>query len=169
PYIFRWTGKIKPGSVCDEPIDSAGLYPTLVELAGAQVEPGYPLDGTSYLNILTGGRKTDRAPLYWHFPGYLGSGGNTWRTTPVGVIRDGDWKLLEFFETGKCELYNLKTDIGERHDLAASQPDKLRELHGKLLAWRKQIGAPMPTPNTPTATTGAKVKGKLRQKRKTQD
>jgi len=166
PYIFRWPGKIKSGTVCNEPINSVDLYPTLVELAGGKPDPAYTLDGTSYLNLLTGGSKAKRKALYWHFPGYLGSGGNTWRTTPVGTIRDGDWKLLEFFETGKRELYNLKDDIGEKHDLAGSQPDKLKELHDKLLAWRKQIGAPMPTPNTPSEIVPAKAKGKGKGRKK---
>jgi len=168
PYVFRWPGKIAPGTVCDQPINSVDLYPTLLELAGTQPEPNYTLDGTSYLNLLTGGSKMKRNPLYWHFPGYLGAGANTWRTTPAGSIRDGDWKLQEFFETGKRELYNLKDDLGEKHDLAAAQPDKLKELHEKLLAWRKQIGAPMPTPNTSTATGKGKGKGKGK-KRQNQD
>jgi len=165
PYIFRWPGKITPGTACDQPINSVDLYPTLLAVAGAPPPPNYPLDGTSYLALLTGGTKTSRPPLYWHFPGYLGSGGNTWRTTPAGSIRDGDWKLLEFFETGTCELYNLKDDIGEKRNLAADQPDKLKELHDKLLAWRQQIGAKMPTPNTPTSVSSAKQKkGKQKQK-----
>ena len=66
-------------------------------------------------------REQPRPPLFQHFPGYLGAGGGTWRTTPGGVIRDGDWKLLEFFEDGRLELYNLKDDIGEKHNLAAAQ------------------------------------------------
>jgi arylsulfatase A-like enzyme len=150
PYIFRWSGKIAAGTVCDEPINSVDLYPTLLELAGAKVAPGYVLDGTSYLNLLTGGARSKRPPLYWHFPGYLGAGDNTWRTTPVGVIRDGDWKLLEFFETGNLEIYHLKDHLGETNNLAAAQPAKLKELHDKLLAWRQQVGAPMPRPITAT-------------------
>jgi arylsulfatase A-like enzyme len=149
PFIFRWTGKIAPGTVCDEPINSVDLYPTLLEIAGAKPDPGYPLDGTSYLGLLTHGGKTEQArrPLFWHFPGYLGGGGGTWRTLPVGVIRSGDWKLMEFFEDQRLELYNLREDIGERNNLAAAQPEKVKELHAQLLAWRKEINAPMPTPN----------------------
>jgi arylsulfatase A-like enzyme len=148
PYLFRWPGKIAPGGICDAPINSVDLYPTLLELAGATPPANYPLDGTSYFSLLTGGTANARAPLYWHFPGYLGAGAGTWRTTPVGSIRDGDWKLLEFFESGRLELYNLKDDIGEKHNLAQAQLTKTRELHNKLLAWRKQVGAPLPRPIT---------------------
>jgi len=149
PYLFRWSGKVAPGTVCDVPINSVDLYPTLLELAGVKAEPGYPLDGTSYLSLLTHGGKADqkRGPLFWHFPGYLGSGGGTWRTLPVGVIRSGDWKVMEFFEDGRLELYNLREDIGEKNNLAAAQPERVKELHAQLLAWRKEIQAPMPTPN----------------------
>jgi arylsulfatase A-like enzyme len=164
PYIFRWPGKIAPGSVCDEPINSVDLYPTLLEVAGASPDPGYPLDGTSYLNLLTGGAKAERKPLFWHFPGYLGAGANTWRTTPAGSIHSGDWKLIEFLETGKPELYNLKDDLGEKNDLAAAQPEKVKELHEKMLAWRKEINAPMPRPKTPADEAAAKKKGKKKNK-----
>jgi arylsulfatase A-like enzyme len=149
PYIFRWTGRVEPGTASDQPINSVDLYPTLLDLAGAKPEAGYPLDGTRYLSLLTGGSTSQpRPPLFWHFPGYLGGGAGTWRTTPAGSIRDGDWKLLEFFETGKRELYNLRNDLGEKKDLASAMPEKLRELHAKLQAWRKDISAPMPRKRT---------------------
>jgi arylsulfatase A-like enzyme len=149
PYIFRWQGKIAPGTVCDQPINSVDLYPTLLAVAGAKAPDQYPLDGVSYLRVLTSGGKEqlDRQAIYWHFPGYLGAGPGGWRTTPAGAIRAGDWKLLEFFEDGRLELYNLKADIGEKQNLAAQMPDKVKDLHAQLVAWRKAIGAPMPTPN----------------------
>jgi len=151
PYIFRWPGKVAAGAVCDTPITSVDLYPTLLEIAGAKRPEGYPLDGVSYAPLLTGGKASlDREAIFWHFPGYLGSGGGTWRTTPVGTIRRGDWKLMEFFEDGRLELYNLKSDLGETKNLAAEMPDKVRELQATLAAWRKDVGAPMPAPNTPT-------------------
>jgi len=148
PYIFRWPGTIPPGTVEDLPINSVDLYPTLLAVAGAKPPPDYPLDGASYLKFLTGNAKApSRNPLYWHFPGYLGAKENTWRTTPAGAIRAGDWKLQEFFEDGRLELYNLKADIGEKLNLASSETAKLNELHEQLIAWRKRINAPMPTPN----------------------
>jgi arylsulfatase A-like enzyme len=154
PYIFRWTSKIPAGSTSEEPINSVDLYPTLLELAGAPRPTASPLDGVSYLRLLTqGGQGTlERDALYWHFPGYLGGGPGAWRTTPAGAIRAGDWKLIEFFETGKRELYNLKDDPSEMHDQAATNPAKAAELYTKLITWRKQIKAPLPTPHKPDPT-----------------
>ncbi len=168
PYIFRWSGNIAPGKTCDDPINSVDLYPTLLELASAKPPPNYLLDGTSYVNLLTGKNKleTQRNPLFWHFPGYLGAKENTWRTTPAGAIRAGDWKLQEFFEDGRLELYNLRDDIGEKKNLAAAQPEKAKELHKQLVAWREQIKAPMPTLNTKTGKASADTSGKSARKAK---
>ncbi len=146
PWIFRWPGRIAPGAVSAAPIVSVDLYPTLLEIAGAAPEPGAVLDGHSFLDVLGGGAAA-RGPLFWHFPGYLGAGQGTWRTTPAGAIREGDWKLQEFFEDGRRELYNLKDDPGERRDLTAAQKDKAAELHARLVAWRASVNAPMPAKN----------------------
>jgi arylsulfatase A-like enzyme len=160
PYLFRWPGRIAPGTVCDQPINSVDLYPTLLELAGAKPPADYPLDGASYVRLLTSGGKASlgREAIYWHFPGYLGAGPGRWRTTPAGAIRAGDWKLLEFFEDGRLELYNLRADLGEQRNLAEQMPGKVKELHAKLRAWRQDIKAPMPRPNED------KAKGKSRTK-----
>lgn len=167
PYIFRWTGKIARGAVNDTPINSVDLYPTLLEIAGADKPANYPLDGVSYATLLTSNGKSSlqRDALYWHFPGYLGAAGNTWRTTPVGAIRKGDWKLLEFFEDHRVELYNLKDDIGERHDLAKSHPDQAAELQKRLASWRQEIGAKMPTPQEPEKNAAS---GKQKKKKRNQ-
>ena len=159
PYIFRWPGRIKPGGVCDEPINSVDLYPTLLEASGAPRPAQTVLDGTSYLDLLTGRppAPAPRKPLFWHFPGYLGAGQNTWRTTPAGAIRDGDWKLQEFFEDGRLELHNLRADLGEKHNLAREQPAKAKELHARLTAWRAEIKAPMPTRNANVRPGGGKA------------
>jgi arylsulfatase A-like enzyme len=166
PYIFRWPGHVKPGTTSDLPINSVDLYPTLLELAGAKPPAGHPLDGTSYLKLLGDAdqARPDRPPLFWHFPGYLGAGGNTWRTLPGGVIRDGDWKLIEYFEDNRLELYNLKDDIGEKHNLATANPGKSQELHKKLAQWRQELKAPMPHPKTAADLKQAKgKKGKKQQ------
>jgi arylsulfatase A-like enzyme len=149
PYIFRWKGKIKEGVVSEEPINSVDLYPTLLEVCGAKAPAKQPLDGESYSKLLTGDGKLKREAIYWHFPGYLGQGKDRWRTTPAGAIRAGEWKLIEFFEDGRLELYNVKEDVGEKKDLSKQKPDVVKDLHGKLLAWRKEIKAPMPTANKP--------------------
>ncbi len=148
PWIFRWEGTITPGRTEQTPIISVDLYPTLAELAGADLPPDYTLDGVSLAGLLKDSQaKLDRDALYWHFPGYLGFNQNQWRTTPVGVIRSGDWKLLEYFEDGHLELYNLKDDLSEKQNLAESNPEKAKELHAKLVAWRKSVAAKMPKPN----------------------
>jgi arylsulfatase A-like enzyme len=149
PWVARWPGRVKPGTTCDEPIISVDLYPTLLDLAGAKPAAGTQvLDGTSVTPLLFGGggpvQGQARKPLYWHFPGYLGGGKDAWRTTPAGAIRVGDWKLVEFFESGTIELYNLKDDLGQKTDLAAKQPDMAKELHAMLAEWRKAVNAPMP-------------------------
>jgi arylsulfatase A-like enzyme len=148
PWIARWPGKVKPGVTCEEPIISVDLYPTLLALAGAKPKLGQILDGTSITPLLfgNGGRAQGQArmPLYWHFPGYLGAGKDGWRTTPAGAIRSQDWKLIEFFETGKIELYNLAEDIGERNDLAMKLPDRAKAMHDDLKMWRQSVSAPMP-------------------------
>lgn len=155
PYIFRWQGAVKPGQTEATPINSVDLYPTLLELAGSDAPVDYPLDGVSYAQLLKDGKPLEREALFWHFPGYLGATGNAsddrWRTTPAGAIRVGDWKLIEFFEDGRLELYNLKDDIGEKKNLATAEPEKARELHERLKAWRTEINAPMPQANEVSA------------------
>ncbi len=148
PFIVRWPGKVAPGSTSDVPSIHVDMYPTLLELAGADAPSDYTLDGESLVPVFRdGGASLDREAIYQHFPGYLGSGGDTWRTTPVGTIEVGDWKLMEFFEDGRLELYNLRDDIGESNNLARQLPDKAKDLHAKMIAWREAIKAPMPTPN----------------------
>ena len=125
------------------------------------------LDGLSYASLLTG--KATRLPrdaIYWHFPGYLGAGAGSWRTTPAGAIRAGEWKLLEFFEDSRLQLYNLREDIGEQRDLAKQLPDKVKELHTRLAAWRTELKAPMPRPkSTEDSARPEKQKSKKKGKK----
>lgn len=169
PTIFRWKGTIEPGRTDGTPINSVDLYPTLIELTGAQAPADYPLDGASYARLLTRGTPPEREALFWHFPGYLGSGVNQWRTTPGGAIRAGDWKLIEYFEDGHLELYNLKIDLSEKHNLAASEPAKREELLGLLRNWRKEVGAKMPTPNQETSTKATNKERKRKKERQASD
>lgn len=149
PYIAEWPGVVPQGAASDEPINSVDLYPTLLEVVHAKPAQGQLLDGTSYLPFLLGQTKTkERPPLYWHFPGYLGASNNTWRTTPAGAIRWGDWKLIEFFEDDRRELYNLRNDLSEKEDLATVFPDRVETLYGLLQTWRQETKAPFPTKNT---------------------
>ncbi|MBS0206138.1 MAG: sulfatase [Planctomycetes bacterium] len=141
PWIVRAPGLTKAGDVCDTPIMSQDLFPTLLELAGAPIPPDVSVDGTSLVGLLRGNTLKPR-PLYWHYPHYGNQGG-----APGGAVRDGDWKLIEWYEDGSLELFNLRDDLGETKNLAASLPDKVQELQAKLAAWRTDVGAVMPTPN----------------------
>ena len=161
PFIFRFPGKIQPGSTSDTPIISVDILPTFVELAGAKA-PEQPLDGVSLVPLLHG-KPLARDAIYWHFPGYLGAGGeDKWRTKPVGAIRSGDHKLLEWYEDGKLELYNLTTDIGQKDNLAEKQPDLAKQLHAKLVAWRESTSAAMPTKNDPQPPQPARKRQRQR-------
>ncbi len=145
PWVVRWPGKVTPG-VSDVPVISVDLLPTLLELSGGAAPANQPLDGASLLPCWTGKAGPER-DLFWHFPGYLGAGQGSWRTTPAGAIRSGDWKLIEFFEDGRKELYDLRADVSQKTNLAEKEPEKAAALHAKLVAWRKAVSAPMPTMN----------------------
>jgi arylsulfatase A-like enzyme len=166
PLLVRWPSVTRAGSLCDTPTIHVDLYPTLLEIAGAKPPAGYTLDGESLAPLLRQSGPLRRDAIYHHFPGYLGAGENTWRTTPVGVITAGDWKLMEFFEDGRLELYNLKDDLGETTDLSARMPEKTKELRAKLAAWRKSVGAPMPTANPRDGAAPAKGGNPARRKAK---
>jgi arylsulfatase A len=142
PLIVRWPGVTGPGSVCDVPVSSIDFYSTMLEMAGAKSN-AKAIDGVSLVPLLRGQTGDwKRQDLYWHYPHYSNQGGK-----PSGAVRSGDFKLIEFFEDGQLELYNLRDDLGEQNDLSARMPDKTKELHAKLAAWRKSVGAQMPTPN----------------------
>jgi arylsulfatase A-like enzyme len=148
PFIVRWPGQVKPGATCDVPATHVDVYPTFLEIASAKMPPGYLLDGESLVPLLRDGHaRLKREAIFQHFPGYLGAGENTWRTLPVGLVIAGDWKLMEFFEDHRLELYDLKSDIGETNNLALAMPEKTKELHALMLRWRSGIEALMPTPN----------------------
>ncbi len=141
PTIIRAPGVSRPGSESDAPVVSMDFFPTMLQLAGLPLQPDKHNDGASLLPLLSGEGDLEPRALYWHYPHYHGS---TW--TPGASIRDGDWKLIEFYHYDKVELYNLADDPGEQNDLSESNPEKTKELRDKLLAWQKQMGAKMPQP-----------------------
>lgn len=167
PFIVRWPGEVAAGSTCGVPVIHVDLYPTFLQIAGAASPGGaYPLDGESLVPLLhDGAAALQREAIYQHFPGYLGAGKDSWRTTPVGLIGEGDWKLMEFFEDNRLELYNLADDLGETKNLAAELPEKTAELRARMLAWRKAIAAPMPTPNENRTAPGEKPAGAGKKKK----
>ncbi|MCC6123334.1 MAG: sulfatase [Pirellulales bacterium] len=146
PWIVRAPGATKPGSICDAPVISTDLYPTILELVGLSPMPRQHVDGVSLAPLLTGA-ELKRGALYWHYPHYGNQGG-----APSGAVRDGDWKLIEWYEDGSLELFNLKEDPGEKRNLSVENPAKLRELRAKLLDWRKAVKAVMPALRTATVT-----------------
>ncbi len=140
PLLVRWPG-VKAGTTCREPVLLADLFPTLVAAAGLPPARS-ALDGLDLAPLLrdpTG--KLNREALCFHYPHYYAT------TTPAGAIRAGDWKLLEYFEDDRVELYNLKDDLGEKNDLAGKMPDRAAELRRRLHEWRTTVGAAMPKPN----------------------
>jgi arylsulfatase A-like enzyme len=169
PFIVRWPGVAPAGASCDVPGIHVDIYPTLLELAGAP-QPRQVLDGESLVKLFRDpAAKLKRDAIFQHFPGYLGAGANSWRTTPVSLIQSGDWKLMEFLEDGRLELYNLRDDVGETKNLAAEMPAKAKELHARLVAWRNEVKAPLPTKNdgeSPPTKGKAKGKGKGKGKAK---
>jgi len=142
PLIIRWPGMTQPGSVCNEPVSSIDFYPTFLEMTSLAGDPKHnsDMDGLSLVPQLKNpGAKLKRQALYWHYPHYYPT------TTPVSSIRQGEWKLLEYFEDNHVELYNLENDIGEQKNLAETMPEKAKELRKHLDDWRKAVNAQMPT------------------------
>ena len=142
PLFVRWPKHIAGGSDCSVPVTSPNFYPTLLEAAGLPLRPQQHVDGTSILPLLRGAGSVDREAIFWHYPHYGNQGG-----TPGSSVRCGDWKLIEFFEDGRQELYNLADDISEDKNLAAEHPDIRRDLHERLATWRKSVEAKIPETN----------------------
>ena len=149
PLVFRWPGKIEEGTECDTPVVSVDFYPTFLDILDIEKKEDKILDGKSMLPLFRQEGNFEREALYWHFPAYLQGNDGTFRTRPVSVIRSGNYKLMEFFEDERLELYNLEEDIGEENDLSDEMPDKTRELHQQLKNWREHIGAPVPQKKNP--------------------
>ena len=142
PLIIKWPGLENPISVCSVPVTSTDFYPTVLDIAGIDPLPEQHSDGVSICPLLKGDREFKREAIYWHYPHYGNQGG-----TPGASVRDGDWKLIRFFEDGHEELYNLREDIGETKNLSELQPAKRVELSSKLSAWQEQIEARIPETN----------------------
>ncbi len=142
PLIVRWPGATRPGSVCELPVSGQDLYPTVLDVAGLKPAPGQVIDGESLVRLLEGQGGLKRNALFWHYPHYSNQGGR-----PGGALRHGDLKLIEHYEDGRRELYDLGRDPGERHDLASERPGDAARLHSLLDDWRQSVGGQMPSPN----------------------
>ncbi len=142
PMIIRWPGRVREGSVCGEPVTSTDFYPTMLAMAGLAQNPAQHRDGLSLVPLLEESGDLGREALFWHSPHYHGSGNR-----PAGAVRAGDWKLIEWFEDGALELYNLREDISEERNLAGKMPERAAALRSMLADWRREVDAKMPRPN----------------------
>jgi len=154
PVFVCWPGVVKAGTICDTQVIGIDLYPTILEMAGVPRPRGKLLDGRSIVPLLKGRKSLNRKAIFWHFPAYLqgkaeGARDPYFRTRPGAAVRAGHWKLIEYFEDGALELYNLRDDIAEQNNLAEIMPEKTSELHKLMLAWRKAVNAPVPTELNP--------------------
>jgi arylsulfatase A-like enzyme len=134
PLIVHWPGVAAPGTLCRAPVCSVDFFPTLLELAGVRPAECRQLDGVSLVPLLKDpAASLGRETLYWHYPldkpHFLGGRSSA-------AIRDGDWKLIEFFDDRHVELYNLAEDLGEQNDLSKSKPELVERLRAKLKKWR---------------------------------
>jgi len=144
PLIIKWPGNGKYNETCDVPVSSVDFYPTILEMLGIENNTKDKiLDGESLVPLVKGEKTAETRPLFWHFPHYSNHG----QQSPCSVIRYGDYKLIEYFENFKVQLFNLKNDPREQNDLSKTEPDKVNELREMLHDWRKDVNAQMMDPN----------------------
>ena len=152
PMIIKWPGVTTASTTCGVPVTSTDFYPTMLEMAGLPPRPAQHVDGVSMVPLLKGGTSLQRKAIYWHYPHNHGSG-----SIPSAAVRAGDWKLIEWYGEKRVELFNLADDLSETKDLAKSNPDKTKELHAMLKAWREEVGAVIPA-SKPAAGKKPKTK-----------
>jgi arylsulfatase A-like enzyme len=142
PLIVFYPKVVPANTICKKPMCNIDFYPTLCQIAGVKPDPQHHIDGVSILSLLKNPQANLKCnTLYWHYPlaksHFLGGRSS-------GAIRKGHWKLIEFFDTGEKELYNLEKDISEENNLADKNPEKAAELQELLAVWRKDVGAKIP-------------------------
>lgn len=141
PLIIRWPGKIKPRTLDETPVILTDLYPTILEVSGIDSNVNYPVDGKNLLPLLKERKKLNNRALFWHYPNFAFH-----RDNRLGsAIREGDYKLLHFYDNDSIELYNLRKDISETNDLSRELPQLALKLKNKLESLLKESGAAMPT------------------------
>ncbi|MBI4977977.1 MAG: sulfatase [Spirochaetes bacterium] len=129
-------------AACDVTVTSTDFFPTMLSMAGLPLIPEQHKDGVDIVPLLTGGTSLAREAIYWHYPHYGNQGG-----TPCAAVRCGQWKLIEFYEDWRAELYDLANDVSEKHNVADANPDMVKKLRGMLSAWRYDVAAVLPQPN----------------------
>jgi arylsulfatase A-like enzyme len=144
PLVVRWPGVTDTDEAPDlveTPVTSPDVYPTLLDAAGVAVPDGQARDGESLRKAIVG-EGLERDAIFWHYPHYGNQGG-----TPAAAVRSGEWKLIEFFEDDRVELYHLDDDVREERDLADHRPDAVEELRTRLREWQDDVGAEFPREN----------------------
>ncbi len=141
PAIVKWPGKVKPHTVSETPIISMDFHATILDAIGIEADPSNHPDGDSLIDLLTGKSPLNRDAIYFHYPNYAFHKKNR----PGSAIRSGDFKLIQFYDDNSVELYNLKDDLSESHDLTESMPNKTRELKKRLETWISETDAKTPT------------------------
>jgi len=158
PLLIRMPDKRGKSRIVNEPVNSIDLYPTLVGQVDGTMPEGQIADGLNLAPILDGAETLERDALYFHFPAYLQAyreesivpeADEHWRATPFGSIRMGRYKLIEFFEFGQLELYDLEEDGLEGHNIALEKPEITAKLYGRMQAWRQETNAPVPAELNP--------------------
>ena len=141
PYYIKWPGVVAAGSTCSTPVIGMDFYPTLLEMAELPMRPDQHVDGTSLVPLLRGQSLPTRS-LYWHYPHYGNQGGE-----PSAIIQQGDWKLIQYFEDGRRELYHITEDVGEQDNRVEQQPERAQRMANQLRQWQQSVDATMPTSN----------------------
>jgi arylsulfatase A-like enzyme len=140
PLVVKWPGVTRAGQTCSVPVSSIDFFPTLLDACG--IKNTSQVDGVSLKPLLSGKGTLTREALFWHYPHYSNQGGR-----PGGAVRAGNYKLIEFYEQGRRELFDLKTDRGETLNLIEQKPEVARQLAAKLDRWRREVNARMMKPN----------------------
>ena len=152
PLSITWPGQIAAKSKCDVPVHGVDFFATFRQMLQVESATDQPMDGVDIMPLLSGKVATlDRPALFWHFPAYLqgknytGANDNLFRARPFSAIRSGEWKLIQFFEDQRIELYNLNEDLGETNNTAEKETAIRDRLLKQLKDWQREIEAPIPT------------------------
>lgn len=140
--IARWPGRIQPSTTCGENVQTCDFYPTFLEAAGLPLMPEQHVDGVSMMPLFKGGNRLERDAIFWHYPHYSNQG-----SRPACSMVRGKWKLIENFEDGDLELYDLEQDVSEQENLVKVYPERAAEMCAQLQTWKQDVEAKIPQPN----------------------
>jgi arylsulfatase A-like enzyme len=142
PLIVRWPGQVEAGTLSGEPVISMDFFATILDVAGLEATPGVPLDGESIVPLFRQSGSLERDAIYFHYPNYAFHSENRLGS----AIRQGNYKLIHFYDDDSVELYDVVNDLSEEHDLSSELPELAAEMKANLAAWLESSGAKMPRP-----------------------